>query len=98
MKISGTDVEHVAKLANLDVADDEKQGLAEQLSRIVEYVEQLESVDTDDVEPTAEVTPYGVVERPDAVAPREGSGEAAEKIGLFRVPKVIRPPKSGRRP
>lgn len=97
MKISGTDVEYVAKLANLDVADDEKQALAEQLSRIVEYVEQLESVDTDQVEPTAEVSPHGVVERSDEVVRREGSGEAADSVGLFRVPRVISRPKPGGR-
>jgi aspartyl-tRNA(Asn)/glutamyl-tRNA(Gln) amidotransferase subunit C len=98
MKISGTDVEYVARLANLDVADDEKSALADQLSRIVEYVEQLESVDTERVEPTSEVSPYGGVERSDEVAPRAGSGDAADTVGLFRVPKVIGAPKPGGRP
>ena len=90
MKISATDVAYVAQLANLDVADDEREELASQLTRIVQYVEQLETLDTDAVEPTAQVVarePHA--EREDRVQTRDGSSVAAETVGLFRVPKVI---------
>ena len=90
MRISATDVEYVAQLANLEVAEDEKQQLAEQLSRIVDYVEQLNSLDTDHVEPTAQVradVPHVV--REDRVELRTGSSEAATQVGLFKVPRVI---------
>ncbi len=90
MKISATDVAYVAQLANLDVADDEREELASQLTRIVQYVEQLETLDTDAVEPTAQVVarePHA--EREDRVRTRDGSSVAAETVGLFRVPKVI---------
>ncbi len=90
MKISAADVAYVAALANLDVGDGEKDALASQLSRIVQYVEQLEQLDTAAVEPTAQVVADGGrAERGDRVEPRDGSSEAAETVGLFRVPKVI---------
>ena len=90
MKISATDVEYVAQLANLEVADDEKQQLAEQLSRIVDHFEQLNSLETDHVEPTAQVnTDVPHVVREDRVELRTGSCEAASRVGLFKVPRVI---------
>ena len=90
MKISATDVEYVAGLANLEVREDEKQEIADQLSRIVEYVEQLEALDTDEVEPTSQIV-VGVSHpgRDDEVAKRTGSSEAARTVGLFKVPRVI---------
>ena len=91
MKISATEVTYVSQLANLEVADEEKETLAEQLSRIVEYVEQLNGLDTDAVEPTAQVVARRThAEREDRVEARTGSSEAARTIGLFKVPKVIR--------
>jgi aspartyl-tRNA(Asn)/glutamyl-tRNA(Gln) amidotransferase subunit C len=90
MKISETDVEYVAKLANLEVADSEKSELAGQLSRIVEYVEQLNRLDVTDIEPTAQVvTTTKPAVRDDRVVPRTGSGDAGKTIKLFKVPKVI---------
>ena len=90
MKITESDVEYVAKLANLEVADEEKKELALQLSRIVEYVEQLNKLDVSSVEPTAQILPgarHAV--RDDRVASRSGSGEAGRTIKHFKVPKVI---------
>lgn len=90
MKIGKTDVEYVADLANLEVDDDEKDELAEQLSRIVEFVEQLNELDTDDVEPTSQVVAgQGPSSRADRAMPRAGSSEAAAETGLFKVPRAI---------
>jgi aspartyl-tRNA(Asn)/glutamyl-tRNA(Gln) amidotransferase subunit C len=90
MKIGRTQVEYVAALANLDVADDEKDELAEQLSRIVELVERLNGLDTDDVEPTSQVAALATeTSREDRIEPRTGSSEAARAVGLFKVPRVI---------
>ena len=90
MKISATDVAYVAQLANLDVADEEKEERASQLSRIVQYVEQLEQLDTESVKPTAQlVARESHTERGDRAVLRDGSSEAADTVGLFRVPKVI---------
>ena len=90
MKISATDVAYVAGLANLEVAEEEKEELAAQLSRIVEHVELLNTLDTDNVEPTAQVvTEVSHAQREDCVAARTGSSEAAKTVGLFNVPRVI---------
>ena len=90
MKISEADVEYVAKLAMLEVADDEKRELAEQLSRIVEYVEKLNEIDLTGIEPTTQVVTGGKhAVRDDRVAPRTGSSEAGRTVRLFKVPRVI---------
>ena len=90
MKISEQDVEYVAKLAMLDIAENEKRALAEQLSRIVEYVEKLNQLDLSGIEPTPQVvTSAKPAVREDRVAPRAGSSEAGRTVKLFKVPKVI---------
>ena len=90
MKISESDVEYVASLAMLEVEDNEKKELAEQLSRIVAYVEQLNKLDVSGIEPTAQVvTSSNRAVREDRVLPRIGSSEAGETVKLFKVPKVI---------
>jgi aspartyl-tRNA(Asn)/glutamyl-tRNA(Gln) amidotransferase subunit C len=90
MKISEADVEYVAKLAMLEIADDEKKEFADQLSRIVEHVEQLNKLDLSGIEPTPQVvTSVKHAIRDDRVVPRTGSGEAGRTVKLFKVPKVI---------
>jgi aspartyl-tRNA(Asn)/glutamyl-tRNA(Gln) amidotransferase subunit C len=90
MKISETDVEYVAKLANLEVHESEKKELAEQLSRIVEHVEQLNTLDVSAVSPTYQVVSNTKLAiREDRVQPRTGTSEAGKTVKLFKVPKVI---------
>ena len=55
-KLTDEQVSHVAKLANLPVTDEEVHKYSEQLSVILEYVEQLNQVDTNGVEPTFNVS------------------------------------------
>ncbi|RJQ38925.1 Asp-tRNA(Asn)/Glu-tRNA(Gln) amidotransferase subunit GatC [Candidatus Microgenomates bacterium] len=50
------DVKHVAKLAKLQITDDQKDKLEKELSEILNYVEKLNEVDTKDVEPTFNIT------------------------------------------
>jgi aspartyl-tRNA(Asn)/glutamyl-tRNA(Gln) amidotransferase subunit C len=90
MKITEVDVEYVAKLANLEVADNEKQELAGQLSRILDYVEQLNTLDVSAVAPTTQIlenVKHAI--RDDRVVPRTGSSEAGKTVKYFKVPKVI---------
>lgn len=90
MKITEADVEYVAKLANLEVLDDEKTELANQLSRIVEYVEQLNKLDVSSVEPTTQMLEdVKHVIRDDRVVARTGSADAGKTVKYFKVPKVI---------
>jgi aspartyl-tRNA(Asn)/glutamyl-tRNA(Gln) amidotransferase subunit C len=80
----------VAKLAMLEVDVRERKELAGQLSRIVEYVEQLNRLDVSNVEPTAQVvTSLKHATRDDRVVARPGSGEAARTSKVFKVPRVI---------
>lgn len=53
MKISEETVQHVAKLAHLQLDDSEAQVFAPQLSKILEYAEQLQQLDLSDVQPTS---------------------------------------------
>ena len=90
MKISEQDVEYVAKLAMLEIREDEKKPLAEQLSRIVEYVEKLNELNLSDINPTPQVvTSVKHAVRDDRVAPRTGSSDAGRTVKLFKVPRVI---------
>ena len=74
----------------LEVGAEEKKALAEQLSRIVEYVEKLNQLDLSGIEPTPQVmTSVKHALRDDRVAPRTGSSDAGRTVKLFKVPRVI---------
>jgi aspartyl-tRNA(Asn)/glutamyl-tRNA(Gln) amidotransferase subunit C len=92
--ISHKEVEHVAKLAKLDLTEVEKTLFGEQLSQILTFVEQLQEVSTEGIPPTASVADQESWLREDL--PREGltqeqalsnAPEASE--GFFVVPKII---------
>jgi aspartyl-tRNA(Asn)/glutamyl-tRNA(Gln) amidotransferase subunit C len=50
------DIDHVAKLANLPITEAEKTKFQPQLEKIVEFIEKLSELDTENVEPTFQVT------------------------------------------
>src|SRR5947209_19195449 len=94
MEISKEQVEHVAKLARLEVSEDEKAMFAGQLSVILTYMDQLKEVDTEGVEPTATVLPTENVWREDAVStslPQEQAlaNTPDQATGFFRVRKIL---------
>jgi aspartyl-tRNA(Asn)/glutamyl-tRNA(Gln) amidotransferase subunit C len=93
-RITLAEVEHVARLARLDLAPDEKERMRGQLDAILGYVEQLRRVDTTGVEPTAHVLPLVNVLREDEVRPSypveavlANAPEAED--GQFRVPRIL---------
>lgn len=63
--ITKADVEHIAKLARIEVKEEDKEKLAQELGAILDYVAKLNEVDTEGVEPTAQVTGLENVFRPD---------------------------------
>ncbi len=67
MKLTIDQVKYVAKLANLPVTSEEEELYAGQLSKILDYIDQLNSVDTKNVEPTFNVTGKDSVWREDEV-------------------------------
>jgi aspartyl-tRNA(Asn)/glutamyl-tRNA(Gln) amidotransferase subunit C len=94
MSIMAQNVQEVAKLAKLAFSEDEIQVLASHLAQIVSYVEKLNELDTDDVEPTSHVLDLKNVFREDKVDNWLTQEEVlrnapAEKHGYFSVPKVI---------
>jgi aspartyl-tRNA(Asn)/glutamyl-tRNA(Gln) amidotransferase subunit C len=94
VEISKQQVEHVAKLARLEVSEDEKAMFARQLSAILTYMDQLREVNTEGVEPTATVLPTENVGREDEVRPCLAQEQALANApdqadGFFRVPKIL---------
>ncbi|MGH7260929.1 MAG: Asp-tRNA(Asn)/Glu-tRNA(Gln) amidotransferase subunit GatC, partial [Nitrospiraceae bacterium] len=69
MKITKQDVEQVAKLARLEITETEKETFAQQLSGILTYVEKLNALKTEGVEPTATVLGQTNVFREDKARP-----------------------------
>ena len=68
-RITLADVEHVARLARLELSPEEKERMRDQLDAILGYVDQLQRIDTTDVPPTSHVLPLANVFREDEVRP-----------------------------
>lgn len=93
-RISKAEVEKVAELARLDLTDSEKSLFGEQLSHILSYVDQLQSVSTEGVPLTSSVAELQSEWREDVVVPgltvEEALANAPESNeGLFVVPKIL---------
>ena len=65
MKLTSDQVKKVAKLASLPLSSEEEEKYVEQLSNILDYIEQLNKVDTSNIEPTFNVTGQSNVMRED---------------------------------
>ena len=94
MKIMKQEVEHVARLARLELSDQEEEKLTDQLSNILTYVEKLNELDTKGVQPTSHVLDINNVMRSDVPGeslPQETAlANAPDKAaGHYKVPKII---------
>ncbi len=69
MKLSREEVLHIARLARIDLTEDEIKRFSEQLSNILENFEVLQQVDTTDVPPTSQAVALQSVMREDEVRP-----------------------------
>lgn len=78
MSLSIKEVEHIARLARIELTNEEKEKFATQLSAIFDYIAQLKEVDTSKIEPTAQVTGLENVTRLDVV--KSSDPETREKI------------------
>lgn len=92
------DVKKVARLAHLEITDEEVLVYAPQMNEIVSYVEQLNELDTSEIEPAiGGLTPEGeetAADRNDEIVPSLSKEEALDQApsaveGHFRVPKVL---------
>jgi aspartyl-tRNA(Asn)/glutamyl-tRNA(Gln) amidotransferase subunit C len=94
MKVTIADVEYIAQLARLTYSDEEKQKLTEQFNTILEYIETLNELNTDNVEPLSHVIELSNVIREDEVKPSLPVEEVlknapAKSEDFFKVPKVL---------
>ena len=92
--ISREDVAHVARLARLNVTEEELDRFAEQLGAVLEHAADLAALDTAGVPPTAHPYPLANVLRDDVVAPSLDRDEVlamapAAEDGRFRVPRIL---------
>jgi aspartyl-tRNA(Asn)/glutamyl-tRNA(Gln) amidotransferase subunit C len=97
MPIDPDAVDHVARLARLDLSPDERRRIAVELTQILEHADRIQALDLDGVEPTSHALELVNALRPDEVGPSLSPGEAlagaplAEE-GRFRVPRIIEEP------
>ncbi|NOR49712.1 MAG: Asp-tRNA(Asn)/Glu-tRNA(Gln) amidotransferase subunit GatC [Desulfuromonadales bacterium] len=94
MKITRAEVEHVGRLARLALSDEELDSLTGEMDAILDYVEQLKTLDTDGIVPTAHAVPMENAFRPDEVRPRFTPEQALSNApdtseSSFRVRRVI---------
>lgn len=87
-------VRKVANLARLDLSESEEEQFTEQLNGILEYVQQLDELDTVDVPPTTRAIEVSNITRPDQIevfAERESILESApdREADFFKVPKIL---------
>lgn len=95
-KLTKKDVLHVAKLANLNLKEDEVDKFLPQLSSIVEFISKLNEVDTNQVEPTSQTTGLTNVYRNDepnlgnCLSQEEAtSGTSQIYNGYFKVKAIL---------
>ena len=94
MSQQNVDIENIALLARLELTAEEKDKLGRQFHQIVEYIDQLNQLDTDNVEPTSHVLPLQNVLRDDDVAQRLPEADylslaPSHDKGHYAVPKII---------
>lgn len=91
--ITKEQVQHVAKLARLELSPEEVNIYTEQISKILDYIDQLNEVNTDGIEPMTQPIPTVNVMREDIVKKVFDRNELLknapqEEQGFFRVPKI----------
>ncbi len=94
MVLNIKEVEHVAGLARLTLKPEEKKEMVARLSSILNYVDKLNELDTDKVEPLTHILPVNNVFREDKTEPgmdREllMSSTDMKEDGQYKVPKIM---------
>lgn len=94
MKITGAEVEHVARLSRLALSETEIEALTGQMDNLLGYVEKLNELDTEGIVPTSHAVPMENAFRADEVKPSIGLERALlnapqSEGSSFVVPKVI---------
>ena len=95
MELTKEEVDHLAELSRLELTEDERTQFAGELTEILSYVAQLQSVDVKGVEPVKQISGLTGVVREDKESytfPREQMLASAPKTGddMVEVPQVIK--------
>jgi len=88
------DIKYVAHLARIQLTPEEEAQFGAQLGQVLNYIEKLNELNVDAIEPTAHAVPMVNVTRPDEVKASLPHDEAmrnapAKANGLFIVPKIV---------
>ena len=94
MSLTKAEVEHVARLARLELSEAEQEEFTGQLNQILDFVAKLNELDTSGIEPTAHAFPTSNVFRLDqakpSLDPELALANAPDRSGdFFKVPKSI---------
>ena len=94
MQVDEKTVRRIARLARIKVTDAEAKGLEKELSGLLDWVKQLDEVDTKAVEPMVRVVPIALKRRADKVTDGEMADAVTANAPLsedhfFVVPKVV---------
>ena len=92
--ISNETIEYVGILAKLELSDEEKEEAKRDMGRMLDYIDKLNELDTEGVEPLSHVFPVNNVFREDAVVngdDRENilANAPEQKDGAFKVPRTV---------
>ncbi len=93
-QVMSFDIKHVAKLASLTLSDEESEKFEKQLAETAEHMDNLNSVDTEGVEPTSQVTGLENIAREDEITPSLTQEQALMNAkstynGFFKVKGIL---------
>ena len=93
-KISDETIEYAGILAKLELSEEEKLAARSDMERMLDYIDTLNELDTEGIEPMSHVFPVNNVFREDVVTNGDGSEETLKNAPLqkeqcFKVPKTI---------
>lgn len=94
MQVDEATVRRIARLARIKITDEEAQGLQSELTGILNWVEQLNEIDTSNVEPMTRVVPISLKKRKDEVTDGNIADDIVKNAPMtddhfFVVPKVV---------
>lgn len=94
MPLDRSAVDHVARLARLDLTEEERDRMRLELTKILEHAEKIQALDLDDVAPTSHALPVENVMRSDLKKPSLPQDVALANApetedGRFKVPRII---------
>ncbi|MCH2563606.1 MAG: Asp-tRNA(Asn)/Glu-tRNA(Gln) amidotransferase subunit GatC [SAR116 cluster bacterium] len=94
MSVDKATVARIARLARINVPEDRQEQLVGELNSILDWIAELDEVDTGAVEPLASVTGHGLPRRSDEVTDGNRVDEVLANVpetagGFFVVPKVV---------